>query len=202
MSKPKPANPALSISDADLTSVLAQIGAETDHQPLRSSALARIVRETFHGSDAGGAWDWRMVYDLMQAAAIQVVLRGHREANFRLSGYDHERLGIGGVILLALDERASVLWRDQFHHVAKRCHLPRPVMRSAASRKDDQAGILPRHKRGELLSRQLFAKLDLSCPQGTMDLENIFCQIDPDHHILHLAILLVVWLSTPQPSHN
>src|SRR5690606_13222507 len=37
--------------------------------------LARIMRETFHGSDAGGAWDWRMAYDLMQAAAIQVVLR-------------------------------------------------------------------------------------------------------------------------------
>ncbi len=30
------------------------------------------MRETFHGSDAGGAWDWRMAYDLMQAAAIQV----------------------------------------------------------------------------------------------------------------------------------
>ncbi|MFG6528386.1 strawberry notch-like NTP hydrolase domain-containing protein, partial [Sulfitobacter sp. M23508] len=76
MSKPKLANPALSISDADLTSALAQIGAEIDHQPLRSSALARIMRETFHGSDAGGAWDWRMAYDLMQAAAVQVLLRG------------------------------------------------------------------------------------------------------------------------------
>jgi predicted nucleic acid-binding protein len=76
MSKPKSANPALSISDADLASVLAQIGAEIDHQPLRSSALARIMRETFLGSDAGGAWDWRKAYDLMQAAAIQVLLRG------------------------------------------------------------------------------------------------------------------------------
>ena len=76
MSRPKPANPALSISDADLVSALAQIGAEVDHQPLRSSALARIMRETFLGSDAGGAWDWRMAYDLMQAAAVQVLLRG------------------------------------------------------------------------------------------------------------------------------
>ncbi|MEP2682306.1 MULTISPECIES: strawberry notch-like NTP hydrolase domain-containing protein [Alphaproteobacteria] len=76
MSKPKPANPALSISDTDLASALVQIGAEVDHQPLRSSALARIMRETFHGSDAGGAWDWRMAYDMMQAAAIQVLLRG------------------------------------------------------------------------------------------------------------------------------
>ena len=76
MSKPKPANPALSIPHPDLVSVLAKIGAEVDLQPLRSSALARIMRETFHGSDAGGAWDWRMAYDLMQAASVQVLLRG------------------------------------------------------------------------------------------------------------------------------
>ncbi|GLT12670.1 hypothetical protein GCM10007928_49030 [Sulfitobacter porphyrae] len=76
MSKPNPANPAFPISDTDLASALAQICAEIVHQPLRSSALARIMRETFHGSDAGGAWDWRMAYDLMQAAAVQVLLRG------------------------------------------------------------------------------------------------------------------------------
>ena len=32
MSKPKPANPALSISDTDLASALVQIGAEVDHR--------------------------------------------------------------------------------------------------------------------------------------------------------------------------
>jgi predicted RNA methylase len=80
MSQPKLANPSLSISHPDLASALAQIGAEIDHQPLRSSALARIMRETFHGSDAGGAWDWRMAYDLMQAAAIQTLLRGDAAA--------------------------------------------------------------------------------------------------------------------------
>ncbi len=76
MTKPKPANPALSISHLMPISALAQIGTEVDHQSLRSSALARVMRETFHGSAAGGAWDWRMAYDLMQAAAIQVLLRG------------------------------------------------------------------------------------------------------------------------------
>ena len=80
MTKPKTANPTSSISDADLASALAQIGAEIDHQPLRSSALARIMRETFLGSDASGAWDWRMAYDLMQAAAIQMLLRGDNAA--------------------------------------------------------------------------------------------------------------------------
>ncbi|MCJ7873389.1 hypothetical protein [Phaeobacter sp. J2-8] len=48
MTKPKPANSAPSISHPDL-----------------ASALARIMRETFNGSDASGAWDWRMAYDLM-----------------------------------------------------------------------------------------------------------------------------------------
>jgi hypothetical protein len=76
MSKPNPANPAFPISDVNLACALAQIGAEVDLQPLRSSALARIMRKTFHGSDAGGAWDWRMAYDMMQVAAIQVLLGG------------------------------------------------------------------------------------------------------------------------------
>ncbi|SEK10604.1 hypothetical protein MAA5396_04957 [Marinovum algicola] len=77
MSKPRTANAALAISEADLASALALIGTEIHHQPLRSSALARVMRETFLGSDAGGAWDWRMAYDLMQAAAVQVLLRGN-----------------------------------------------------------------------------------------------------------------------------
>ena len=76
MSKPRSTLPNPVESDANLTSALAQIGTEIDHQPLRSSALARIMRETFQGSDAGGAWDWRMAYDLMQAAAVQALLRG------------------------------------------------------------------------------------------------------------------------------
>jgi len=75
MAKPTPKPSHRTDPDADLTSALKQIGAEIDHQPPRSSALARIMRETFLGSDDGGAWDWRMAYDLMQVAAIQVLLR-------------------------------------------------------------------------------------------------------------------------------
>jgi predicted RNA methylase len=81
MTKPKTANPTFSISDADLASALAQIGTDIDRQPLRSSALARIMRETFLGSDAGGAWDWRKAYDMMQAAAVQALLRGDSSEN-------------------------------------------------------------------------------------------------------------------------
>jgi len=80
MSKHRSTLPNPVESDANLVAALEQIGAEVENQPLRSSALARIMRETFHGSDAGGAWDWRMAYDLMQAAAIQVLLRGEGAA--------------------------------------------------------------------------------------------------------------------------
>ncbi|CUK25156.1 Type I restriction-modification system methyltransferase subunit [Cognatishimia activa] len=75
MAKPTPTNPVLNVSDPDLSTALRQVGAEIDHQPLRSSALAHIMREAFGGSDASGAWDWRMAYDMMQAAAVQVLLR-------------------------------------------------------------------------------------------------------------------------------
>jgi predicted RNA methylase len=76
MSKPCSTLPDPIESKAYFVSALEQIGTEIDHQPLRSSALARIMRETFLGSDAGGAWDWRKAYDLMQAAAVQALLRG------------------------------------------------------------------------------------------------------------------------------
>ncbi len=57
-----------------LRAVLNKIGDEIAERPLRSSSLARIMREAFSGSDASGAWSWRMAYDIMQAAAVTRVL--------------------------------------------------------------------------------------------------------------------------------
>ena len=62
-------------SQARLREALPQIAREIEDQPLRSSSLARIMRETFGGSDAGGAWSWRMAYDLMQAATVTTIMR-------------------------------------------------------------------------------------------------------------------------------
>ena len=72
MSKPLSTLPNPVESNANFVSALARIGAEVDHQPLRSSALARIMRETFHGSDAGGAWDWRMAYARYHPQRIEI----------------------------------------------------------------------------------------------------------------------------------
>lgn len=68
--------PASSIPTKPLLQhALSEIGREIESQPLRSSTLARIMREAFGGSDAGGAWSWRMAYDMMQAAAVMEIMR-------------------------------------------------------------------------------------------------------------------------------
>lgn len=58
-------------SNAQLKSALLLIAAEVARGPLRSSSLSKIMRDTFGGSDASGAWSWRMACDMMQAAAVQ-----------------------------------------------------------------------------------------------------------------------------------
>lgn len=59
-----------------LQDALARIARELEDRPLRSSSLARLMREIFGGSDAAGAWDWRIAYDAMQAAAVLRVVQG------------------------------------------------------------------------------------------------------------------------------
>ena len=40
---------------------------------LAAARMSEIMSESFGGSDAAGAWDWRQAYDLMQAAALDVL---------------------------------------------------------------------------------------------------------------------------------
>ena len=66
-------NPALAPdfpSKLHLLQAIRLVGSEIEKQPLKSSSLARIMRETFGGSDAGAVWSWRMAYDVMQVAAV------------------------------------------------------------------------------------------------------------------------------------
>lgn len=62
-------------SKPQLLQAIRLIGSEIEKQPLKSSSLARIMRESFGGSDAGGAWSWRMAYDLMQAATVTTIMQ-------------------------------------------------------------------------------------------------------------------------------
>ena len=118
---------------------------------------------------------------------------GFNKTHLGLSCRDHNRLRIGGVVLLTLHERANILWRDQFHLMANYFHLVRPVMRAATSFKNDQTVLLLSHKHIKLCARQILAELNLPGSKGTMNLKNILCQIDPNHHILHPAVLLFAW---------
>ncbi|MEN8934979.1 MAG: hypothetical protein ABF245_08630, partial [Planktotalea arctica] len=74
MAHPNPKHSNQTPSNAQLKSALSLIAAEIARGPLRSSSLSKIMRDTFGGSDASGAWNWRMAYDMMQAAAVQTLL--------------------------------------------------------------------------------------------------------------------------------
>jgi len=74
MAHPNPKHPDQTPTNAQLKSALSRIAAEITGSPLRSSFLSKIMRDTFGGSDASGAWTWRMAYDMMQAAAVQALL--------------------------------------------------------------------------------------------------------------------------------
>ena len=45
---------------------------------LTTRALSRIMTAHFGGTDASGAWSWRMAYDLMQGATVAAMLRDNR----------------------------------------------------------------------------------------------------------------------------
>ena len=87
---------------------------------------------------------------------------------------------IGGVILLALDERLDVVRRDQPDLMPVAGHFPRPMMRTGAGLHHHEARRLLRHEPGELWSRQLLAEHDGPVRRCAVNLEHVLCQIDAD----------------------
>jgi len=55
------------------------------------------------------------------------------------------------------------------------------------------------HEHHELRARQLLAKLDLTRHRRPVRLENILCQIHPDHCIFHRSVLSALWFSDQHP---
>jgi predicted RNA methylase len=53
---------------------------EIEAGPLTTTRLSQIMSEAFGGTDASGAWEWRLAFDLMQASGLQAVLRGMERA--------------------------------------------------------------------------------------------------------------------------
>ncbi len=81
MDIPSPAHKVDTTSKQHLATAVAQTSAQMRLGVLRSSQLARTMRETFQGSDAEGTWSWRMAYDLMQAAANKTVIESAKSEN-------------------------------------------------------------------------------------------------------------------------
>ena len=77
---------------------------------------------------------------------------GLNKTHLGLACRDHDRLGVGRIIFLALHKRAYILRCDQPHLVVKRFHFTRPIVSAPTGFKDDQAWLLQCHKRTELLS--------------------------------------------------
>ena len=60
MAHANPKHSNQSPSNAQLKIALSLIAAEIARGPMRSSSLSKIMHDTFGGSDASGAWNWRM----------------------------------------------------------------------------------------------------------------------------------------------
>ncbi|MEP5729356.1 MAG: hypothetical protein ABJL67_08260 [Sulfitobacter sp.] len=57
MAHPSPRHTVQTPTDAQLKSALSLIAADFARGPLRSSSLSKIMRDTFCGNDASGAWN-------------------------------------------------------------------------------------------------------------------------------------------------
>ena len=67
------------VSNADLQTLINLVADEVLTGSLKPADLAQAMRAVFGGTDASGAWSWRMAYDVMQAAAI-VAMRARVKA--------------------------------------------------------------------------------------------------------------------------
>ncbi|GCD76447.1 hypothetical protein NBRC3299_2739 [Acetobacter pasteurianus NBRC 3299] len=108
------------------------------------------------------------------------------KAHFRLTGRNDDRFRISSIVLLALHERLHILRSDQSDLVTSSCQFASPVMRAPARFKNDQSRRLRGHELHKLLTTQLFAKHHLARTRSSMNLENVLCQINAYHCILHL----------------
>ena len=71
-----------------------------------------------------------------------MLVRGlrHDETHFGPLCRHHDRLGVGGVVLLALHKGLHVLRCDEPHVMPERGHLPRPVVRARKGFEHHHAG--------------------------------------------------------------
>jgi len=68
-----PTRPPLSVSQ--VRTAIDAIRGIAFHGMLTTDDLTRVMSEAFGATSATGAWNWRMAYDVMQAAALAALKR-------------------------------------------------------------------------------------------------------------------------------
>src|SRR5512133_2307694 len=91
-----------------------------------------------------------------------------------------DRLRIGHVVLLALDERLHVRRRDQLHRVAELGDLTPPVVGAATGLHGHRAGRQRGQERQKLAAAQLLAKDHRTRAVGPMKLKDVLGEIEAD----------------------
>ena len=97
-----------------------------------------------------------------------------------------DRLGVGGIVLVALDVGLHVLRRHQPHLVAKLRQFTRPIMRRGAGFHADQARRQRLEELQHLAAPQLLANDDLLGRVDAVDLEHVLGDIQTDRGNLHV----------------
>src|SRR5215210_3810820 len=126
-------------------------------------------------------------------------LEGYKAHGGALSGLA-DRLGIGHVVLLSLDERLHVRRRDQLHRVAELGDLAAPIMSAATRLHGHRAGRQRCQERQNLSAAQLLAKDHRACAVSPMELKDVLGEIEADGADLVHGRLLE-WALTPPLCH-
>src|SRR4051794_21415285 len=129
-----------------------------------------------------------------------LTFHGHEAHGGPLGGLA-DRLSIGHVVLLALDERLHVRRRDQLHRVAELGDLAAPIMRAATGLHGHRAGRKCCEERQKLGAAQLLAKDNSSRAVGSVQLKDVLGEIQSDGaHRVHGRLL--EWPGTPSLWHT
>src|SRR3954467_15487993 len=124
--------------------------------------------------------------------------KAHRRSTCSLS----DRFRIGGIVLLALDERFDVDGWDQSNLMPEVTDGPPPVMRAATGFHGDNAARLLGKEAENFFSGNLLAEANAAVGTGAMRLEGPLCKIKTDNaNLLHGCSLRSGDAKTSPPWH-
>jgi hypothetical protein len=153
--------------------------------------------------DRRGALADQLVAHAMQYQRRLLVPGLHRhEAHARPLHRLAARLGVGRIVLVALDVGLDVLRRHQPCVVAEDPEFARPVVRAAAGLEADPAARQVGEQGQHFGARQPLAQPHPALRIDAVHLEHVLRNVQPDRGNLHLGRLPCSWLLTTPPWHT